>query len=250
MRAIIIEDEAIALRRLQKLLRDIDPEINFVGTADSIEKAVDLFMINIDYDIVFMDIHLADGSSFEIFSQVDITKPLIFITAFDEYAVNAFKVNALDYILKPVKKIELQEAYAKATRTHLINNFDYKKLANAVQQSAYQKRFLVRIGQQMKVIEVREAAYFYTRDKITFMMTHTGKRYPLEFSLDKLEEMLDSRSFFRINRQFIVSLEAISEMFAYSKSRVKLNLQPTCDLETVVSTERSPHFKKWLIGEI
>ncbi len=132
MKVIIIEDEAMAVRRLQKLLLEIDPGLSFAGTADSIEKAVELFDAGLDYDIVFMDIHLADGSSFEIFSQVTIQKPLIFITAYDEYAVNAFKVNALDYILKPVKKIELQEAYAKATHTHLINNFDYKKLANAV----------------------------------------------------------------------------------------------------------------------
>ena len=249
MKAILIEDEATAVRRLKKLLLEIDPQLEIIGTADSIEASVQLLRARPDYDLVFMDIHLADGSSFEIFNQVNIIKPLVFITAYDEYAVNAFKVNALDYILKPVKKAELEKAYQKVTQTHLSNSIDYQKLAEAVKQSNYKKRFLVRLGQQMKVVELQDAAYFFTREKITFLITHQGKRYPLEFSLDKLEAMLDARSFFRINRQFIVSLSAIQEMLAYSKSRVKLQLQPPCDLETIVSTERSPHFKKWLVGE-
>lgn len=249
MKAIIIEDEEMAAKRLQKLLLEIDPEIDFVGTADSIESSIQLFENTPDYDIVFMDIHLADGSSFEIFQQITITKPLIFVTAYDEYAVKAFKVNALDYILKPVKKAELSQAYEKMSQTHIANDFDYKRLADAIQQSNYKKRFLVRIGKQMKVIEIKDIAYVYTKDRITFLMTFEGKRYPLELSLDKLEETLDQRVFFRINRQFIIALEAIQEMLAYSKARVKLTLQPPCDIETIVSTERSPTFKKWLVGE-
>lgn len=249
MKIVIIEDETTALKRLHKLLLEIDATVQLVGTADSIVNAIQLFQSDLEYDVVFMDIHLADGASFEIFTAVDILKPLIFVTAYDEYAIKAFKVNALDYILKPVKKTALELAFQKVRRNHHSNAFDYKKLAEAVQRSNQQKRFLIRIGQQIKLVEIREVAYFYTQDKITFLITNNGKRYPIDNSLEKLEDLLDQRSFFRINRQFIVGLHAIKEMFTYSKSRVKINLQPNCELETIVSTERSPNFKHWLVGE-
>lgn len=249
MKALIIEDEAAAVRRLTKLIQEVDATIEIVADLDSIETSLNWLENNSAPDLIFMDIHLADGSSFEIFNHVTIEKPIIFTTAYDQYAIQAFKVNVIDYLLKPIKKAELEQALKKYQNLHQSIKFDYQKLAKAVHRDDYRKRFLIRFGQQIRVVEFRDAAYFYTQDKVTFIVTKQGKRYPLDYSLEKLEEMADPRTFFRINRQFIINIEAIKEMYAYSKSRVKIDLQPSCELDTVVSTDRSPIFKKWLIGE-
>lgn len=249
MKVLIIEDEAAAARRLAKLINEIDPDIDVLDQLDSIEASLIWFEEHSLPDLIFMDIHLADGSSFEIFNHLQIVKPVIFTTAFDQYALQAFKVNAIDYLLKPIKKGELEAALDKYRTWNKSLAFDYNALAHAMQRDEYNKRFLIRFGQNIKVVEFRDVAYFYTEDKITFLVTKEGKRYPVEYSLEKLEEMADPRSFFRINRQFIINIEAIKEMYAYSKFRVKLILDPACDKDTVVSTERSPVFKKWLVGE-
>lgn len=250
MKTLIIEDEAAAVRRLTKLIHSIDATIEVVGHLDSIESTLCWIENNPMPDLIFMDIHLADGSSFEIFNHTKISTPIIFTTAYDQYAIQAFKVNAINYMLKPIKKAELIQALNKYHNLHESDNrIDYQKLAGAVNQDEYNKRFLIRFGQNIRVVEFREAAYFYTKEKITFIVTKNDKRYPIDHSLEKLEEMADPRRFFRINRQFIINIEAIKEMYAYSKSRVKIDLQPPCDLETIVSTDRSPLFKKWLVGE-
>jgi two-component system LytT family response regulator len=249
MKALIIEDEAAAVRRLTKLIQEVDANLEIVADLDSIETTLNWLENNPAPDLIFMDIHLADGSSFEIFNHTKIEKPIIFITAYDQYAIQAFKVNAIDYLLKPIKKAELEQALKKYQNLQQPSGFDYQKLAKAVNRDEYNKRFLIRFGQQIRVVEFRDAAYFYTQDKVTFIVTKQGKRYPLDYSLEKLEEMANPRNFFRINRQFIINIEAIKEMYAYSKSRVKIDLQPACELETVVSTDRSPLFKKWLVGE-
>lgn len=249
MKVLIIEDEAAAARRLAKLVNEIDPEIEILEQLDSIESTILWFEKHPMPDLIFMDIHLADGSSFELFNHVEITSPVIFTTAYDQYALQAFKVNTIDYLLKPLKKAELEQALSKYRKQRNPEKLDYNALANAMQRDEYNKRFLIRFGQTIKVIEFRDAAFFYTEDKITFLVTREGKRYPVEQSLERLDEMADPRTFFRINRQFIVNIESIREMYAYSKSRVKLILDPPCDKETVVSTERSPGFKRWLTGE-
>jgi len=248
MKALIIEDEETAARRLAKLIQEIDPKIEIVEQLDSIEASLNWFARNPMPDLIFMDIHLADGSSFEIFNHQEISRPVIFTTAFDQYALQAFKVNAVDYLLKPIKKVELEAAIQKYVKLHK-PSANYPALAKTMQPDEFNKRFLIRFGQNIKVVEFRDAAYFYTEDKITFLITKDGRRYPIEPSLEKVEEMADPRTFFRINRQFIVNIESIKEMYAYSKSRVKLTLHPPIDKETVVSTERSPAFKKWLVGK-
>ncbi len=248
MKALIIEDESTAARRLAKLVQEIDPSIEILEQLDSIEASVNWFAQHPMPDLIFMDINLADGLSFELFKLQEITAPVIFTTAFDEYALQAFKVNSVDYLLKPIKKAELEQAIGKYRKLHTPGDINYTALASAMQRDEYNSRFLIRFGQTIRVVEFREAAYFYTEDKITFLITKGGKRYPIEPSLEKLEEMADPRTFFRINRQFIINIESIKEMFAYSKSRVKLLLDPPIDKETVVSTERSPVFKKWLVG--
>lgn len=249
MKILIIEDEAAAVRRLTKLLAEIDPAAEVVDALDSIEATLSYLNVNALPDLFFFDIHLADGSSFEIFQHVEISKPIVFTTAFDEYALQAFRVNAIDYLLKPIKRAELEKALQKYRNWHQPAPVDYQKLADAMRVPAAGKRFLIRFGQTFKVVDIRDVAYFFTRDKITFLVNKKGKRYPIDYSLEQLVELADPQKFFRINRQFIVNIEAIREMYAFSKARVKLTLDPPCDVETVVSTERSPVFKKWLAGE-
>ncbi len=250
MKVIIIEDEAAAVRRLTKMILEIEPSIQILTDLDSIESSVDWLSNNTHPDLLFMDINLADGNSFEIFNHIKIDKPIIFTTAYDEFAIKAFKVNALDYILKPIKKVELATAIAKFKKSIKSKLPDYKELAKAIQQNKSPKRFLIRLGQQIKIVELKEVAYFYTQDKITFLITKEGKRYPIDFSLDHIDGIADSASFFRINRQFIVSMFSIDEMQSWTKSRVRILLNPPVIPETIVSTTRSPHFKKWLTGDI
>jgi two-component system, LytTR family, response regulator LytT len=237
MKILIIEDEAAAARRLTKMLIELEPEAEVLDCLDSIGQSLRWLANNPPPDLIFMDIHLADGDSFEIFRHLDIESPVIFITAYDQYALQAFKVHALDYLLKPIKREELAQALIHVR----------PKIDKGVKMQ-WNQRFLIRTGASFRVVDLKEAAYFYAENKITFLAAHNGKRYPLDFTLEKLEEMLPSDQYFRINRQFIVSIAAIQEMHAVSKSRVKLRLNPACDHDVVVSTERSPIFKKWLTG--
>jgi|SRR5687767_10642696 len=249
MNILIIEDEEAAIRRLHKLLSEIDPQYTVVGELSSIESAVDWFEHNAPPDLVLMDIHLADGSSFGIFEKTTITAPVIFATAYDEYALKAFKVNAIDYLLKPIKQSELEAAIQKASGK--TKKDDSEDLIHRLEEAGFirrSKRLLVRMGQTIKLIDLDQVAYFYSKDKISFAVLPGNKRYPLDQSLDQIEHMIDPLHFFRINRQFIVKMEAIDEMVAYSKSRVKLKLNPHTDEDAIVSKERSPEFKKWLIG--
>lgn len=252
MKVLIIEDEPAAARRLQKMLTDFDEKIEVLEQLDGIESTIIwLSESHPKPDLIFMDIHLSDGSCFEIFKLIKIDSPIIFITAYDQYALDAFKVNAIDYLLKPIKEEDLQHALEKFEKFRPGGNLDYEALAKAIRQEQdnFQKRFLIRLGQSIKVVEISDVAYFYTQEKITFLTTKSGKRYPVDYSLEKLDTIADPKKFFRINRQFIVNIDAITEMYAYSKSRVKLKLDPTTDSDTIVSTERSPHFKKWLSGD-
>jgi len=250
MNVLIIEDEEAAARRLEKLVLSLEAQTTVLAKLDSIEAVLNWLEQHELPDLVFMDIHLADGSSFEIFNHVKIDCPIIFTTAYDQYAIQAFRVNAVDYLLKPIKREELRAALDKyQQQSQPRTAFNYQQLARSIQEDPYNRRFLIRIGQNIKVVDVNDAAYFYTEDKITFVVTHDGKRYPLDHSLEKLEEMLAPRRFFRVNRQVILGLEAIREMYAYSKARVKVELEPPAEMDIIVSTERSPHFKKWLTGE-
>lgn len=253
MKVLIIEDENAAARRLEKLLAEVEPEAVVLQRLDSVESSILWLQNNPQPDLILLDIHLADGASFEIFEHTAVTCPIIFTTAYDEYALQAFKVNAVDYLLKPIKTNELSAAIEKYKRVFTSNVPDYSALLETLRRQEgqnYLRRMLIRFGNSIKLVDMSDAAYFYTKDKIAFLVSRsTGKRFPVDYPLDKLENMLDPKIFFRINRQFIVNVAAIKEMHPYSKSRVKVELDPSTDLETIVSTERSADFKKWLVGE-
>ena len=254
MRILIIEDEEPASRRLQKMLKEIDPEIEIAEKIVSVSSALNWWKENEKPDLVFSDIQLSDGLSFEIFRNIDTPCPVIFTTAFDQYAIEAFKVNSIDYLLKPIKKDELEKAIAKFKKiqgTPAAIPIDIDKLLQTLNKPAgnYKKRFVVRYGEHIKTINIEDVAYFYTEDKVNFLTTIEGRRFTVDFNLDSLETMLDPKAFFRINRQYIISIQSITEMFSYSKSRVLIKLNPAAKHETIVSTERSADFKLWLGDE-
>jgi DNA-binding LytR/AlgR family response regulator len=265
MNLLIIEDEPASALRLKKMVQELDPEIRVGEIIDSISSAVEYFRTHSAPDLVLMDIHLADGLSFEIFKEAEVNCPVIFTTAYDQYALQAFKVNSIDYLMKPVKKQELDTAVAKYRRHHKAKTghqtspedqamiIPAKALSDLAalltqQQKEHLNRLVIRIGQQIKVLEVKDLAYFYIEEKIVFAVNFKGDRYPVDLSLDHLEEQLDPVRYFRINRGFIVSLESIEAMYTYSKARIKIRLKPRCELETITSTERSAGFRDWLKG--
>jgi two-component system, LytTR family, response regulator LytT len=252
IRVLIIEDEETAAKRLQKMISEALPESEISSILSSIASATDWFKNNSQPDLAFFDIHLADGSSFEIFKRVQVTCPVIFTTAYDQYALDAFKVNSIDYLLKPIKKDELERAINKFQNLHFkpaapINIETL--LASINQKAAYKERFVIKYGDHMKTIQTADIAYICSENRISFAVLKEGKRYALDFTMDQLEEMLDPKLFFRINRQFIIGFASITEMLSYSKSRVLIKLNPPAKEETIVSTERSSSFKAWLAGE-
>ena len=255
MTILIIEDEEPAFRRLQKMLKELEPNHTMLNQIVSVSSAIKWFKENEAPDLIISDIQLSDGISFEIFKQGDIKCPIIFTTAYDQYAIEAFKVNSIDYLLKPVKKEELEKAVTKFKNlipTTSAPAIDINKLLQSLQPATgtdYKKRFVVRYGEHIKTIDIEEVVYFYTEDKATFLCTKDARRFVVDFNLDTLDSILDPKIFFRINRQFIISIHSIAEMFAYSKSRVLIKLNPAAKHETIVSTERSADFKHWLGDE-
>lgn len=254
MKVLIIEDEEPAAKRLQKMLKEIEPGIDVVAQIVSVSSAVKWFAGNGSPDLIFSDIQLSDGLSFEIFKTVDISCPIIFTTAYDQYAIEAFKVNSIDYLLKPIKKEELEQAvtkFKKIAGATAPAPIDINKLLQSLNTTGtdYKKRFVVRYGEHIKTIDIDEVVYFYTEDKVTFLCTKDVRRFVVDYNLDTLDAVLDPKTFFRINRQYIISIHSIAEMFAYTKSRVLIKLNPPAKHETIVSTERSADFKQWLGDE-
>lgn len=252
MKLLIIEDEAAAARRIQKLVSKLQPTFQILEVLDSVDDSIEWLQTNDAPDLILLDIHLADGSSFEIFKEIDVSCPIIFTTAYDQYALQAFKVNSVDYLLKPIKEEELAAALDKFAQLYQTKNtpvFDYKVLLDAIpQEKSFQKRIVIRYGQHIKAVNIADAAYFFIESKVTILRTKQGKDYPVDHNLDQLEGILDPSQFFRINRKCIVNIEAIAQMYTYSKSRVRLMLKPNFDQESIVSSERAARFKKWLKG--
>ncbi len=252
MKILIIEDEDPAAKRLQKMLLEIEPAAELSDNIVSVSSAIKWFKENKLPDLVIADIQLSDGLSFEIFKAVEVLCPVIFTTAYDQYAIEAFKVNSIDYLLKPIKNEELAAAVLKFKKIKpAAPALDIAQLLKSFASPAtdYKKRFVVRYGEHIKTINIEDVAFFYTEDKINFLTTKEGRRFTIDFNLDTLESMLDPKDFFRINRQYIIGIQSIAEMFAYTKSRVLIKLNPPAKHETIVSTERSAEFKLWLGDE-
>lgn len=251
MKVLIIEDELPAFNRLSKLIQELVPLADILVQLDSIQAATEWFAANALPDVVFMDIHLADGSAFDLLETVTINCPIVFTTAYDQYAVDAFKVASIDYLLKPVKREDLQHAFTKLRQLRTIFRNEPETPKSVPEpRKEFRKRFVIRFGEHIKTLNVEEIAYFYSENRVTFARNHDGRMLPVDYNLDALEDMLDPSSFFRINRQYLISLNAISEMKTYSKARVIVTLKPATPEQPVVSSERSAYFKQWLAGEI
>ncbi|HTN38537.1 MAG TPA: LytTR family DNA-binding domain-containing protein [Arachidicoccus sp.] len=252
IRAIIIEDEAPAYNRLCKLLDQVAPEqIEILDRLESITAARKWFAENPCPDLLFMDIHLADGSCFDLLKYIVIDCPIIFTTAYDQYTLEAFKTYGIDYLLKPVKKEDLLRALRKFNRfERIFGSVEPINEGITHPNPEYKKRFIIRYGEHIKTLDVGDIAYCFSTNKSTCARTFTGQTYPLDYNLDALEEMLDPVNFFRVNRQYLTHIRAIDEMKTYSKGRVFVSLNPPCEESLIVSSEKSAKFKRWLGGEL
>ncbi|GAA4467578.1 LytTR family DNA-binding domain-containing protein [Nibrella saemangeumensis] len=252
MNVLIIEDEPLAVDRLRQLLAQIDPTLQIAGVTDSVEASVAWLRSQPKPDFILMDIELSDGQSFSIFEQVTVNSPVIFTTSYDEYAIRAFKVNSIDYLLKPIKIEDLQAALVKFRNlsSHLPPgpSLRLEELLIQLRQPVkeYRDRFLVKVGQRFFSIEVDDIAYFYYHDRITFLKTWKKEVYCLDYILDELEGMLYPKAFFRANRQYLLHVKSVKDIHTYFSGKLKLTLQPPAEEEVLVSRERAGEFKNWM----
>lgn len=250
MKVIIIEDEIPAANQLSKLLQSISYEIDVVKRLDSVASAVQYFQSAPPADLIFMDIQLADGLSFDIFSQVLIKIPVIFTTAFDQYTLKAFKVNSIDYLLKPIEENELRLAVEKYRELYYQkpNDFSDKlmKLVDELNTAKYKERLLVKRGQQLSFIKIEATAFCYADGKLCYAVDFSNNKHLLEHNLSQLEEQLQPNKFYRINRHLMVNIDAIKKVHTWLGGRLKLEISPATTAETVVSRERVNGFKDWL----
>jgi len=253
MKVIIVEDEQIAAIRLENLLLKSTREIEVLAKLDTVKRVVEWLRTNKSPDLIFMDIQLADGLCFEIFDKVEVNCPVIFTTSYDQYAIRAFKVNSIDYILKPLDPGELYNAINKFE--FLTYNYSEKSspeslaLQDAIkmlEQKSYKERFIVKVGEHIKSIAIGDINHFVSREKATFAHTIENRKYLLDYTLDQLMEMIDPRLFFRINRKYIISINGFEDIISYSNNRLKVHLKFDNALDAIVSRERVQDFRKWL----
>ncbi len=252
MRVLLIEDEVLAAEKLSATLKEVSPKSEILAILNSVDSCIDWLSKNEHPDLILSDIHLADGLCFNIFSKAEVDCPIIFTTAYEKYAIQAFEVNSIDYLLKPVESERLKLALEKYDslndsqlnqRKQLFEEF--KKMLSS-ETKEYKSRFLCKIGNKIKSIPINKIRYFYSKDKMSFIIDDAGNRLPINNTLDEIDQLVDPNSFFRVNRQFVIHFDAISEIHPYFKGRLKLNLEPATDDDIVISAERSPLFKSWL----
>lgn len=250
MRTLIIEDEKPAARRLARMLEELGIQVE--EQLHSVQESIEWFSSNEHPDLIFLDIQLADGLSFEIFDEINVKSAIIFTTAYDEYALQAFKLNSIDYLLKPIDEQELARAVQKYRELHResgsvqVDFEDIRKLLENPVDRTYKKRFTARVGSHIKVIPVDEISCFYSQDKGTYGAVESGRSFLLDTTIEQLEKELSPDTFFRVSRKFIVQLPHIKDIVAYSNSRLKIEVKGHKDLEIVVSRERVKDFKFWL----
>ncbi len=251
MNAVIIEDEKLSAEHLATLLKKTDKDVTVVATFDSVKKTIEALQKGLNADILFVDIHLADGLSFEIFEKVNIETPVIFTTAYDEYAIRAFKFNSIDYLLKPIGLGDLKAALEKYNKLHSEKTtFPFHELASVYQtiNKQHKNRFMVKMGETIVSIKAEEIGHFIAEEGIVLLTTKNEKRYPIDYTLDQLEGLMDAKSFFRINRKVIVNINAIQKISTYFNSRLKIASPALQEDDCVVSRERVNDFKLWLDG--
>lgn len=249
MNAVIIEDEKLSAEHLAALLKKLDRSINIIAKFDSIKKTVAEFENGLTADILFVDIHLADGLSFEIFSKINIEAPVIFTTAYDEYAIKAFKFNSIDYLLKPIGVSDLSAALDKYNKLNLPKTaFPFQQIAGVYEtiHKQHKNRFMVKMGDNIVSVKSEDIAHFIAEEGIVLLSTKNGKRYPVDYTLDQLEGFTDPKQFFRINRKVLIHINAIEKISTYFNSRLKVVSTALNDDDCVVSRERVNDFKMWL----
>ena len=251
MKVFIIEDEKLGVQRLTKQLEEIDSKIEVAGVTDSIKASVTWLRENTMPDLIFMDIELADGQSFEIFKQIEIKCPVIFTTSYDEYTLQAFKVNSIDYLLKPIKKEELRQSLDKyqTVKQQYINNHSVQ-ISDLIselktQNQGGRNRFLIKQGQRFLSIDAKEIAYFYVDGKLTFFKTWDNRKFIVEYTLEEIARMVDEHDFYRLNRAFIAHIKAIDKVHNFFNGKLKIELTPEMDKEILVSREGASGFKEW-----
>lgn len=249
MRVLIIEDELVAAQRLQLLLKEYDEKVEVIGCIDSVEDAITWFHQNQHPDLLLLDIQLADGFSFDILKRTTYKNPVIFTTAFNDYALQAFEYLSVDYLLKPVSAASLKRALDKYKLLSNNNTMNYEPLINALKQfpiTQYKERFLARVGQKLIFVKTNEIAYFRAEDKVIYLIDKQGNKLPVDYTLEKLESVLDPRQFFRLNRKIIVAIDSIAQVRPYYNSRLMLHLKDGHKSEDmVISRERVPEFREW-----
>ncbi|MBC5773114.1 response regulator transcription factor [Pontibacter sp. KCTC 32443] len=250
MKVVIVEDEQLAADALAAIVKRLRPHTEVLSKIGSVEEAVQWFTLHQAPDLIFCDIHLSDGNSFEIFRQVAISCPVIFTTAYNQYAIEAFKVNSIDYLLKPIKAEDVALALKKYENQQRPLPPDVSHLQHFLQSQQLQQQvkstFLVKQGQAIKTIPVEEVSYFWAEEGVVFLVTKQNKRFIVNYTLDQLEEQIDSAIFFRANRQLIVHINAVQEVRPYFKGRLSVLLHPSTEKEVIISSSKAPGFKDWL----
>jgi DNA-binding LytR/AlgR family response regulator len=252
-RVLIVEDEMPTARKLMALLGELEPDFEVADILESVSQTVE-FLSRQTVDLIFMDIHLSDGNSFNVFDRIEVTTPIIFTTAFDQYAIEAFNQNSIGYLLKPLSKDALRGAIKKfkafsQPKVQADPSIDYRLLGQMIAQQKprdYQERFMVYYKDKIKTIPVEKIAYFYAEEKSVFIRLQNNKTYDINITLEQLEAKLDPKYFFRANRKYIVHIQSVKEAAVYSRSKLKLHLSPDPDTEVIVSALKAAKFKQWL----
>jgi DNA-binding LytR/AlgR family response regulator len=251
MKILIIEDEPLAIEQLENIILGWNKSTEIVGVIDSVEGGIKWFEENEVPDLILSDVQLSDGISIEIFKKINKELPLVFITAFDHYAIDAFKYNAIDYLLKPIDAKKLHHVLDKVfEKNKTFGTIDYQKLADLVlnKMKPAEKRFLIKFSGQLINLSSNDVVCFYTHKKMVMVLTSSGKKIPIDESLEQLEKDLDNKRFFRVNRGVIINANSIKKMVMYSRSRIKLMIEPMLAEDIIVSREKTPLFKNWLLN--
>lgn len=254
MKVLIIEDEPFAQNELKRLLAKIDPTIEVLDCLESIEESIDWFEENDEPDLLFLDVQLSDGLSFEIFQKVDVKAPIIFTTAFDQYAIQAFKFNSIDYLLKPIDKDDLAGSLKQYNRLHggdvgEEKGFDPLKIQQLLEMNLgkeYKKRFIIKTGDRLRHVSVEDIAYFYSEDDYTYLVARENAKFIIAFKLDELVNLLDPNDFFRLSRKYIANIHSIKVVNKYFNSRLEVILEPPTKDQILISRARVPEFMQWL----